>query len=345
MNGNATEKGSILVVDDEPVITAQLEDMLGAMGYHVLESAGAGEEAVDFASRLHPDLVLMDIVMPGRMDGIAACDRIQRELNIPVVFLTAFGDDEHIAQAKAAHPYGYILKPYQNCQIKAAVEIALGKKRMERTLETTLAAVRAKAEDSELRLREAHHRIKNHLNVVAGLLGLQSDVASDATCRDLLEMSRHRVLAVAHIHERLSGAPRDRRLDCRDYLRSLVERMVRVLTFGLRRPRLLLDIDSIDLDSSALAPLGLIVNELLSNTVKHAFPGDRDGEIRVTLRARGGRAELVVSDDGVGLPEAAAAGSDSLGLEVVRGLAAQLGGGLTLERGEPGTRATVSFPL
>ncbi|QLA18308.1 response regulator [Desulfolutivibrio sulfoxidireducens] len=345
MKGNATEKGSILVVDDEPIITAQLEDMLGAMGYHVLESAGAGEEAVDFASRLHPDLVLMDIVMPGRMDGIAACDRIQREFNIPVVLLTAFGDDEHIARAKAAHPYGYILKPYQNCQIKASVEIALEKKRMERALEKTLAAFRAKAEDSELRLREAHHRIKNHLNVVAGLLGLQSEVTSDAACRDLLEMSRHRVLAVAHIHERLSGADRDRRLDCREYLCALVERMVRVLTYGRRRPRLVLEIENIVLDSWALAPLGLIANELLSNTVKHAFPGDREGEIRVSLRARDSRAELVVSDNGVGLPQAADAGSDSLGLELVRGLAAQLDGGLTLERGEPGTRATVFFPL
>jgi len=342
---NAAEKGSILVVDDEPVITAQLEDMLGAMGYRVLESAGAGEEAVDFASRQHPDLVLMDIVMPGRLDGIAACEHIQRTLDIPVVLLTAFGDDDHIARARNAHPYGYILKPFQNCQIKAAIEIALERKRLERGLESAMQAVQAEAEHSELRLREAHHRIKNHLNVVAGLLGLQSDVASDDMCRELLEKSRMRVMAVAHVHETLSGVRPDLRRNAGEYLRTLTQRLFGLLSFGRGGLRLTTDIRPVHLPSRALVPLGLIVNELLSNIVKHAFPEGMSGTIHVGLTALDGRAELVVWDDGVGLGAQGASGGDSLGLELARGLAEQLGGNLRLEPAPQGTRVALTFPL
>lgn len=345
MEVNAAGKGSILVVDDEPVITAQLEDMLGAMGYRVLESAGAGEEAVDFASRQRPDLVLMDIVMPGRLDGIAACEHIQGTLNIPVVLLTAFGDDDHIARARNAHPYGYILKPFQNCQIKAAIEIALERKRLERGLESAMQAVRAKAEHSELRLREAHHRIKNHLNVVAGLLGLQSDVASDDMCRELLEKSRMRVMAVAHVHETLSGVRPDLRRNAGDYLRTLTERLFGLLSFGHGGLRLTTDIRQVHLPPPALVPLGLIVNELLSNIVKHAFPEGMSGTVHVGLTALDGRAELVVCDDGVGIGAQGASGGDSLGLELARGLAEQLGGNLRLEPALQGTRVALTFPL
>jgi two-component sensor histidine kinase len=342
---SATGKGSILVVDDEPVITAQLEDMLGAMGYRVLESAGAGDEAVDFASRQHPDLVLMDIVMPGSMDGIAACEHIQRDLSIPVVLLTAFGDDDHIARARAAHPYGYILKPFQNCQIKAAVEIALERKRLERSVEGAMRAFQAKAEDSELRLREANHRIKNHLSVVAGLLGLQSDAAADDICRDLLEKSRMRVMAVAHVHETLCAGDPGRRQDAGDYLRTLTNRLFGLMTYGRGRLRLAADMADVRLSSSALVPLGLIVNELLSNTVKHAFPEGMSGTIHVSLSTREDRAELSVSDDGVGLGERENARLDSLGLELVQGLAGQIGGELRIEPVPQGTRAVVAFPL
>lgn len=345
MEANATARGSILVVDDEPVITAQLEDMLGAMGYRVLESAGAGEEAVDFASRGHPDLVLMDIVMPGRLDGIAACEHIQRNLSIPVVLLTAFGDDDHIARARAAHPYGYILKPFQNCQIKAAIEIALERKRLELGVESAMVAFQAKAEDSELRLREANHRIKNHLSVVAGLLGLQSEVASDDACRELLEKSRMRVMAVAHVHEKLCGSQPDLLLDAGEYLRTLTERLFDILGFGQSRLQLTTDIAPVRLAPPALVPLGLIVNELLSNTIKHAFPDGQEGVVHVRLGMDGGRAELTVRDNGVGIGAGAGARLDSLGLELVQGLAGQLGGEVRTDPTSRGVQITVSFPL
>jgi PAS domain S-box-containing protein len=115
----------ILVVDDEATITTQLEERLEFMGYDVVGTAASGAEAVDKARELGPDLILMDIVMPGKLDGIDAARVIKNELDIPVVFLTAYGDDKFIQRAKAVEPYGYIIKPYQEGGLRASIEIAL----------------------------------------------------------------------------------------------------------------------------------------------------------------------------------------------------------------------------
>ncbi len=122
----------ILVVDDEAIITMQLEERLSVMGYTVVGMAASGEDAVEKARRLRPDLVLMDIVMPGMMNGIEAAKIITKELDIPVVFITAYADDAIIEKAKSARPYGYIVKPFNELEIKAAIEVALFRKAAEK---------------------------------------------------------------------------------------------------------------------------------------------------------------------------------------------------------------------
>jgi len=113
----------ILVVDDEAIITMQLEERLTAMEYMVVGMAASGEEGVEKARKFRPDLVLMDIVMPGKMNGIEAADIINTELDIPVVFLTAYADDTIIKKAKSVRPYGYIVKPFNEREVKAAIEV------------------------------------------------------------------------------------------------------------------------------------------------------------------------------------------------------------------------------
>ncbi len=121
----------ILVVDDEAIITMQLEERLSAMGYTVAGMAASGEEAVEKARRIRPDLVLMDIVMPGKMNGIEAAKIVTGELDIPVVFVTSYADDAIIEKAKSVRPYGYIVKPFNELEIKAAIEVALFRKAAE----------------------------------------------------------------------------------------------------------------------------------------------------------------------------------------------------------------------
>ncbi len=121
----------ILVVDDEAIITMQLEERLSAMGYTVAGMAASGEDAITKARDIRPDLILMDIVMPGKMNGIEAAKIITSELDIPVVFVTSYADDAIIEKAKSVRPYGYIVKPFNELEIKAAIEVALFRKATE----------------------------------------------------------------------------------------------------------------------------------------------------------------------------------------------------------------------
>jgi CheY-like chemotaxis protein/DNA-binding PadR family transcriptional regulator len=134
----------ILVVDDEAIITMQLEERLCAMGYIVAGMAASGEDAVEKSRRLRPDLVLMDIVMPGKMNGIEAAKIVTDELNIPVVFVTSYADDAIIEKAKSVRPYGYIVKPFNELEIKAAIEVALFRKATEREERALLKTTREK---------------------------------------------------------------------------------------------------------------------------------------------------------------------------------------------------------
>ena len=124
----------VLVTDDEAYIATQIEERLTSMGYDVVGVASSGEEAIDMSRTFVPDLVLMDIVMPGKLNGIGAAKIIKDELDIPVIFLTAYTGDQLIDEAKSAEPSGYIVKPLQTREIKAAIEIALYKKDVDRQL-------------------------------------------------------------------------------------------------------------------------------------------------------------------------------------------------------------------
>jgi PAS domain S-box-containing protein len=139
----------IMVVDDEAVITTQLEERLTMMGYEVIGSATSGEEAVEKARQLKPDIILMDIVMPGELNGIAASNVIKKELDIPVIFLTAYADDTLVGKAKNVEPLGYLIKPFQERQIRAAIEIAVYKREI------------------ELKLKESEERYRSVVNTAS----------------------------------------------------------------------------------------------------------------------------------------------------------------------------------
>ena len=125
---------NILLVDDDFVFKMDLERSLASMGYHVVGLAESGEESVQMARDLHPDLILMDIVMPGSMDGISAAEKIRQESDVAIVFITGHSDPQTIERAKRVEPFGYIMKPFSEAAIRSIVEIAFYRKEMERKL-------------------------------------------------------------------------------------------------------------------------------------------------------------------------------------------------------------------
>ncbi|MDH4162271.1 MAG: response regulator [Nitrospirota bacterium] len=139
----------ILVVEDEGLIAMEISDRLRKLGYTVTDTVATGEEALAGTTRTKPDLVLMDIMLAGAVDGIETAARIRDRLEVPVVYLTAYADNATLARAQVTEPYGYVLKPFQERELKAAVEIALYKSRMEQErkklindLQSALAEVR-----------------------------------------------------------------------------------------------------------------------------------------------------------------------------------------------------------
>jgi diguanylate cyclase (GGDEF)-like protein/PAS domain S-box-containing protein len=129
-----TENASVLVVEDEAIVALDLTMQLESMGYKVVGTAESGEEAIRLARLHRPKLVLMDIMLKGEMDGVEAAEQIGRGLHVPVVFLTSYIDSQTVQRAARATPYGYMTKPFQTKELRATIEVALYKARMETQL-------------------------------------------------------------------------------------------------------------------------------------------------------------------------------------------------------------------
>jgi two-component system, cell cycle sensor histidine kinase and response regulator CckA len=124
----------ILIVEDEGIIAKDIQSTLNRLGYSVIGIASSGEEAIKKAMEIHPDIVLMDIVLEGAMDGVEAAKYIRDHFDIPVVYLTAYSDDTTLQRAKITEPFGYILKPFQEKELYTTIEMAIYKHTMQRKL-------------------------------------------------------------------------------------------------------------------------------------------------------------------------------------------------------------------
>lgn len=118
---------NILVTEDEAIVRKDIERCLASLGYNVVAATDNGAGAIELAQEHKPDLCLMDIMIKGDMTGIEAAIEIKKQADIPVIFLTAYADEATLAKAKVADPHGYILKPFKEADIQAAVEMALNK--------------------------------------------------------------------------------------------------------------------------------------------------------------------------------------------------------------------------
>ena len=118
---------NILITEDEAIVRKDIERCLAGLGYNVVATADNGESAITLAKKHKPDLCLMDIMIKGDINGISAAEQIKKHMDVPVIFLTAYADESTLASAKSAEPHGYILKPFKEADIQAAVEMALHK--------------------------------------------------------------------------------------------------------------------------------------------------------------------------------------------------------------------------
>jgi PAS domain S-box-containing protein len=204
--------------------------------------------------------------------------------------------------------------------------------------------LRTSLREKEVLLQEIHHRVKNNLQVITSLLRLQSGHASDESTRGMFEEARNRVQAIAGIHELLYRSPDLARIDFGAYLNRLARDLFSFYGIDTNRLQLAIEVKHTGLGVNKAIPCGLIVNELLTNSLKHGFHDGRQGTVRVSLECLNGECILVVEDDGLGFPEGFDwEQADSLGLQLVKVLSAQLDGSVDVERGT-GTCFKISFP-
>ncbi len=127
-------KLNVLIVEDESIVAKDIQHSLKKLGYNVLGICSTGEEAIKLAEELTPDLVLMDIMLKGEMNGIEAATAIREANHIPVIFLTAYADENTLSKAKVSEPFGYIIKPFKEIDLHTAIEMAVYKHEKERSL-------------------------------------------------------------------------------------------------------------------------------------------------------------------------------------------------------------------
>jgi two-component sensor histidine kinase len=214
----------------------------------------------------------------------------------------------------------------------------------ERELERRASALESSLAEKELLLKEIHHRVKNNLQVITSLLKLESESVSDPRALRSFQESLGRVRSMALLHEKLYRSRDLGRVDLADYLRQLAVTLLEQNGIDPDRVHVAFEFDQVSISTDTAAPCGLIANELISNVLKYAFPGDRRGEITIGLRRCEGDSLLfTVADNGVGLPEDLDVWkTESLGLQLVILLVDQVHGTLRVDR-TAGTRFEITF--
>jgi two-component sensor histidine kinase len=330
----AGKSACILIVDDELQNRQLLEVMLQAAGHRTL-SAVSGEEALAMIGRELPDLILLDIIMPG-LDGFQIAAQLKKNPateNIPIIMITALQERSATILGLKAGAEEFITRPIDHIELCLRVKNLLRLKEGTAELNRVNGELHKLVDEKDILLKELHHRVKNNLQIMSSILSLQSNYIQEPKLLEVFHESQARIRSIALIHELLYQKGHLDRIDFKEYVENLVENIFRTIGADTDRISYSLACDSALMDPDSVIHCGLIVNELITNSFKYAFPGDRHGIISVGLRVRDGTCVLTVADDGIGLPpDHQIKTSRSMGLQLVDVLIRQIGATLEIGR-------------
>ncbi|MDX2216684.1 MAG: ATP-binding protein [Oculatellaceae cyanobacterium bins.114] len=300
----------ILIVEDERVVARDIEKRLKKLGYSVSASVASGEEALQKAAELRPDLVLMDIQIKGEMDGIETAEHIQTELDIPVIYLTAYADEDTLQRAKVTEPFGYIVKPFDERDLHVAIEVALRRRLAEAAVRV---ALKKEKELSELKSRfwsMVVHEFRNPLTSIlssAQLLEHHGHNVPEERRREYLYLIQNSIRSLDALLDdilRLSQAEREvlefdpEPLEVEEFCQQLIEEMLFSTGFSHQivfNPQG--SCQNICLDRKLLWH---ILTNLLSNAIKYSPQG---GTVYLELSCPNGEVIFKVRDSGIGIPK------------------------------------------
>lgn len=452
------QKPKILVVEDEIIVAVNLGQKLKKLGYELVGITSSGEEAIQKAEENHPDLVLMDINIEGNLDGIETAEVLRNRFHTPVIYLTAYADENTLDRAKKTQPLGYIVKPFESDQLRSSIEVALYKNEIEQRskqteeklkgaldqlgagivttdenglllfmnpaaekltgckydeylgkpiqevlhfkngnggvtenlveevilsrlprengnltliskngtlqevllqsspilgteekLTGTFNILRTKEQNStagekDTYLKEIHHRIKNNLTIISSIFSLRSG-QTNGESNDVLRESQNRLRAVALLHEILYESKDLSSISFELYVKKLTDALFEIYQVNRERIHLELNIQESKVKAEIGMNLALIINELITNSLKHGLADSKAGSIRIHFTRENDMLTLEVADNGNGLPEESLRNRNpsSLGLSLVDSLAKQIGGKVDLLNQE-GACVKLRFP-
>ena len=347
----STTMPTLLYIDDDKALARLVDRGLTRLGLKVIH-AESGAQGLDRINEGGIDVVALDQYMPG-LDGLETLERIMAIPDAPpVVFVTASQDSSIAVTALKAGAADYLVKDTRGDFIpllQVAVESALRQARMQKARDEAEAEVHASrdryaalAAEREVLLREVNHRVGNSLQIIASLLHLQANSATQDDVKAALTNAMGRVAAVAQVHRRLYTSHDLKSVLLNQYLDALLEDLRRSAE-GNKMSRLTLKAEQIEIDPDRAVAIGIIINELVMNAVKYAYP-DCAGPIHVALNAQGEDILLSISDDGVGLNGKSDPRSTGMGQRIVSAMASKLEATVERDPDHAGTRIMVRFP-
>lgn len=324
-----TGQAAILVVDDDEASRYIKTRVLESQGFQV-DQAGTGEKAIDQITAKTPDLVLLDVKLPG-IDGLEAC-RIIKE-RWPTVFVlhtsAAYRKPSDRTRGLDSGADGYLAEPVEPSELVANVKSLLRIRQVENEL-------RAAVERNQVLLREVQHRTMNNLQLVISFLNLESRGLSDQHAKDRIKAVIQRVSALAAVHHHLYSRGAVDRIDFGSYVADLVKDIGHAA--GQERIAFRAQADHVWMEADRAIRLGLVVNELVTNSIKYAFAEGEHGQISLSLNATGAEAVLTIEDDGRGFEANSSVNSTRSGLNLSQALAEQSDAELIRDETSRGTR-------
>jgi len=352
----------VLYIDDDPGIGRLVQRHFERAGCTVV-LATSGAEGLALASSGAFDAIALDHYMPGQdgLDVLATLCALPAPP--PVIFVTGAEEPRIAVTALKSGAADYVVKDVQGAFIEllgASITQEIGRARLQRERDEAEREVResrdrleALAAQQAVLLREVNHRVANSLQLITSLIELQARKVTDPVARQMLRQAAERVEAVTLVHRRLYNGDDVEFVEMDDYLAGLVEEMQRATQAtdaggGDPARQIELTVDPIRVETDKAVPIGLIVNELVTNALKYAYPREQAGQVRIRLQRdtaeEGEMLRLVVEDDGVGYPDEDAAPKGSgLGSLIVGSMAQSLRATVVLDRAHQGTRFVVSL--
>jgi two-component sensor histidine kinase/CheY-like chemotaxis protein len=285
------------------------------------------------------DVILLDLSLPDSQGLDTFIEVYAHAQSLPIIVLSGLDDEDIAVKAVQKGAQDYLVKGQVDSNLLVrSIRYAIERKQSEDQ-------IRAALKEKDVLIKEIHHRVKNNLQIISSLLKLQCQHIKDEEILGMFNDSRNRVKTMALIHEKLYRSKDLASIDFKGYTKDLLGDLYRSYGPNTRNIALKKDIEDVSLEVEAAIPCGLIINELVSNALKHAFPDNREGEINIKLcSSDGGKIELTVNDNGIGIPkDIDIKNMESLGLRLVSILVEdQLKGKIKIDRSK-GTKFQIEF--